>query len=90
MDKLEAFLRHFNRFSFRGPLAVIVVVLSFAFLFMLLWVPIPEPNKDAVMLAAGLVLAGLGVVLGWYFGSSKDKADSDKAKAIQDIQNNNV
>jgi hypothetical protein len=63
----------------RSILALSIIYLGFAYLFTLLFVPIPPSNKDAVMLSAGFVL---GIVVGvgnYYFGSSKDKSDVDKA-----------
>lgn len=64
--------------NIRSILAFIIVVLSFAFLFALLFIKLPEENKDILQIATGLVLAALGFVTGYYFGSSKN--ESDKAK----------
>jgi uncharacterized protein YhhL (DUF1145 family) len=63
----------------RSIIAVSVVWLAFAFLFMLLFVPIPKENETVLNVATGLVLAALGGVIAYYFGSSKDKSDVDKA-----------
>lgn len=63
----------------RSIIAVSVVWLAFAFLFILLYVPIPAQNETIINVATGLVLAALGGVIGYYFGSSKDKSDVDKA-----------
>ena len=63
----------------RSIIALLVVVLGFAFLFALLWVPIPLSNKDAVMLCSGIVLGVVVSVAAYYFGSSKDKSDTDKS-----------
>jgi len=63
----------------RSIIALLVVILGFAFLFALLFVPIPLSNKDAVMLCSGIVLGVVVSVAAYYFGSSKDKSDVDKA-----------
>jgi len=63
----------------RSIIALLVTVLGFSYLFALLWVPIPLSNKDAVMLCSGIVLGVVVSVAAYYFGSSKDKSDVDKA-----------
>lgn len=63
----------------RSILALSIIYLGFAYLFALLFVPIPPANKDAVMLSAGFVLGIVVSVGAYYFGSSKDKSDVDKA-----------
>lgn len=63
----------------RSIIAFIVVVMGFAFLFALLKIPIPKENETVLNVATGLVLAALGGVIAYYFGSSKDKSDDDKA-----------
>lgn len=80
MSKIIDLLK-FMVVNMRSLLAYTIVVLSFSFLFMLLKVQIPPANKDIIQISVGLVLAGLGGVCGYYFGSSKDKSDSDKAAA---------
>lgn len=63
----------------RSIIALSVVICCFAFLFLLLTFKIPEGNETILNVAAGLVLAALGSVCSYYFGSSKDKSDVDKA-----------
>jgi hypothetical protein len=82
MEQLNRLQQFFTRFSFRGIIAMIVVVGSFAFLFTIVYHPIPEANKESVNMAMGFDLAALGIVIGWYFGSSKEKSDQDKAATI--------
>lgn len=67
--------------NIRSIIALFVVVGAFGFLFALTRRDVPQNNKDVLQTAAGLVLAGLGGVIGYYFGSSKN--ESDKAKAGQ-------
>lgn len=83
-ETIEKVQKFFTRFSFRGIIAMIVVVGAFAFLFTIVYHPIPEGNKESVNLAAGFVLGVLATVISWYFGSSKEKSDQDKATTIKD------
>jgi uncharacterized BrkB/YihY/UPF0761 family membrane protein len=75
----------FGKFSYRGVLAVLITVGCFTFLFALLYVPIPRQNESAVNVAQGFVLSVLAMVAGYYFGSSKDKSDVDKANNVSNI-----
>lgn len=68
--------------NIRSLLGYTIVILSFGFLFALLKISIPPTNKDIIQISVGLVLAGLGGVTGYYFGSSKDKSDADKANSV--------
>lgn len=63
----------------RSIIALLTTIGGFVFLFALLFYPIPLSNKDAVMLSSGIVLGVVVSVAAYYFGSSKDKSDVDKA-----------
>lgn len=65
--------------NMRGIIALSVVFLAFAFLFLLAVLAVPAQNKDVLVLSAGSVLTMLSGITGYYFGSSKDKSDQDKA-----------
>lgn len=75
MEKFFRYTRHI--------IAILIVVGSFGFLFSLVWHAMPPENKDVLQLAAGLVLAVLAGVTAYYFGSSKDKSDQDKANNLK-------
>jgi uncharacterized BrkB/YihY/UPF0761 family membrane protein len=64
----------------RTIIAFIIVVGCFSFLFVLLYKTIPDANKSIIDIAAGAVLTTLATVANFYFGSSKDKSDQDKAE----------
>lgn len=66
----------------RSIIAMIVVVGGFAFLFTLTQVKIPDGNETVLNVASGLVLAAMTGVIAYYFGSSKDKSDTDKSDAL--------
>jgi hypothetical protein len=63
----------------RAIIAFLIVLLSFGFLYLIALRSIPVGNKDVLQVAAGIVLGALAFVTGYYFGSSKDKSDQDKA-----------
>lgn len=79
-------MNFFNAFgkSARTINGLFIVIGSFTYLFSLLFVNIPNENKDIVYLTAGLVLGALANVTNYYFGSSKDKSDQEKATIIKD------
>lgn len=66
----------------RTILAFLITLMSFGFLYFLLYKKIPAENKDIVQITAGIVLGVLATVVSYYFGSSKDKSDQDKADRV--------
>jgi hypothetical protein len=86
--QVEETMKFLTKFSFRGPIAFMIVLCGFGFLFMLLYKTVPSENKDLVLLASGLVLGLMKDVAGWLFGSSKKEADAEKAGQIKDLLNN--
>lgn len=64
----------------RSIISISVVYLSFAFLFTLLIKTVPVGNETILNVAAGIVLGVLSSVCAYYFGSSKDKSDKEKAE----------
>lgn len=63
----------------RSIIGLFIVLGGFTFLFALLSIKIPDGNATVLNVAAGLVLAAMGAVTSYYFGSSKDKSDVDKS-----------
>jgi hypothetical protein len=66
----------------RSIIAFGVTIMSFGFLYFLLFKKIPAENKDVVQITSGIVLGVLATVVSYYFGSSKDKSDSEKADRV--------
>jgi len=62
----------------RNIIAVMLVIGCFILVYLLLIKEIPTPNRDVVMVAVGAIIAKLGDVTGYFFGSSK--TDTDRAK----------
>lgn len=63
----------------RSVIAFLICTLSFGFLFILAMKKVPTENKDILQISCGIVLGVLASVANYYFGSSKDKSDQDKA-----------
>lgn len=85
MNNLEEKLKFINKISFRGPIGFFIVAAGFGFLFILVYKTVPPENKEIVIFSAGLVLGMMKEVSGFFFGSSKDKADSDKAAHVKEL-----
>ena len=72
-------------------LAVIIIIGVFGLLFVLLFKPIPKENHDLMYMALGAVFSlGFGVVVGFYYGSSKSSATKDAtiSDALKDASKN--
>lgn len=80
---MKSFFELFAK-NVRSILAIMIIAGGFTFLFSLLAWMIPKGNETVLNVAAGIVLAVMGSVASYYFGSSKDKSDVDKADS--DIQ----
>lgn len=66
----------------RSILAILIVIGGFSFLFCLMLIKVPVGNETILNVAAGLVLAVMSTAASYYFGSSKDKSDVDKADSM--------
>lgn len=75
----------FNRFNFRGIIAMVYIFFSFAFIYVLCYRQVPDANRDMINVLAGVLITGVPLILKWYFETSKDKADSDAVKAINTL-----
>lgn len=71
-------MEKFFRYT-RSLIAFLIVICSFGFLYLIAVRNVPPDNKDILQISAGLVLGVLATVTAYYFGSSKDKSDQDKA-----------
>lgn len=69
----------------RTIIALSVIYLSFGFLYMVALRKVPDGNRDLIMLSAGIVLGVVATVTAYYFGSSKDKSDQEKADIAEKI-----
>ena len=64
-------------------LATIIVVGFFALIAALMIYPLPEDSSGVIMMLFGTLSAGFGLVLGYFFGSSKSSVDKTDIIASQ-------
>jgi len=64
-------------------MGALVVLGGFAIAWLLIFYPIPESNNQIVTLVVGLVFGNVGLVIGYFFGSSKSSADKNEIMAKQ-------
>ncbi len=77
----------FNSFPYRPIIGILVMLGCFAFWFTLLYKEIPAPNRDAVNIGSGVMFGLATAIVSYYFGSSKDKTDSDKMEQASKVNN---
>lgn len=70
--------------NMRGLIGLMVVLGTILFDFMLAWKAIPVDNKELLYTAAGGLNTLSAGIIAYYFGSSKDKSDQEKATIIKD------
>jgi ABC-type nitrate/sulfonate/bicarbonate transport system permease component len=76
---MKRFFQHIGSAEIRNVIAVICVIGVFGLLFLLAFKAIPKENNELMYMAVGQVLAlGFGVVVGYFFGSSKNETDAKK------------
>jgi len=57
--------------GFKAYMALLITVAVIGTLFLLIYIPLPPLSKDAVLLVLGGLLARLGDIYSYYFGSSE-------------------
>lgn len=73
--------KEFLAFKFVRPLLALVIVgASFAFMFAILYKEIPANNRETVNLVVGFMLGITATVGAYYFGTSKDKSDTEQSQ----------
>jgi uncharacterized membrane protein YqiK len=72
--------------NMRGIIALVVVIFACVFLFTVVRVYIPAANQNIAMFCAGMISASMQQIISYYFGSSKDKSDQEKAKLIEEAK----
>jgi len=76
---MKTFFIKIGKSEIRNIIAIICVTGVFALLFLLCFIEIPPVNKDLFERTIDRVITlGFGVMICWYFGSSKNEADANK------------
>lgn len=64
----------------RPVLALVIFGFSFGFMFFMLYREIPAGNKDTLNIVIGFTFGVTASVGAYYFGTSKDKSDTEQAQ----------
>ncbi len=78
MKVMPEWMRKWAKSDIRNGIAVLFVVGCLSFLFVIVVHAVPEQNKDLINILGGNIIAGLGLILGYYYGSSKTDTDKNK------------
>lgn len=62
-------------------LGAVVIALCFFLAYMLIITAVPESNRDIVTVAFGIILGWGGLVVGYFFGTSKSSSDKTQIMA---------
>jgi hypothetical protein len=72
-----------GRAEIRNIIAVVYITLVLLFIYVLAFRPVPEQNKDLINVLGGVVIGGVGTILSYFFGSSKNETDAAKNDVTQ-------
>lgn len=74
--------------NMRGIISVTINFGSLAMIIILMFVPMPKNNNEIIYFLAGLWFGTHKDMSNYFFGSSKDKTDAEKAARVTDPANN--
>lgn len=75
---MPEWMKKWAKSDIRNGIAVLYVVMVLVYIYVLVYHPVPAENKDLINVIGGHVIAGLGLVLAYYYGSSKTDTRNDK------------
>lgn len=75
---MKKFFDNISKTEIRHAIAVIYVVMVLGYLYVLAYHPVPGENKDLVNVLGGVIIGGVGIILNFFFGSSKSETDKTK------------
>lgn len=75
---MKQWFQNINKTDVRHMLAMIWSLGAIGIILTLIFHPLPRENKEVVYLAIGNLLSAAGMVLSFFFGSSKSETDSTK------------
>lgn len=79
---MKKLLFNFSKTEIRNIIAVIYVVLVLLFIYVLAFKPVPAQNKDLINVLGGVVIGGVGTILSFFFGSSKNESDKQSNELL--------
>jgi hypothetical protein len=68
---MKKILETFSKTEVRNIIALTYILLCLGYIYILAFVKVPPENKDLVNVLGGSVIGGLGLILAYFFGSSK-------------------
>lgn len=81
---MKEFFTRLNKQQMRSSLAILNLIGVFALIGFLVIRGVPAANKDMVYMAVGLLLGSYTGIMSYYFGSSKNETDKQKAETEKD------
>lgn len=75
---MKQLFSNINKTEIRNIIAILYVSLVLLFIYVLAFRAVPAENKDLINVLGGVVIGGIGTILSFFFGSSKNEADSKK------------
>lgn len=77
MKKLTDLIGKWGKSDIRNGIAILYVLIVLGNMIILSYHPVPAENKDLINVLGGHVFAGLGLILAYFFGSSKTDTKSE-------------
>lgn len=75
---MKKFFDTIGKTEIRNAIAVIYTLMVLGYIYVLAYHPVPSENKDLVNVLGGVIIGGIGIILNFFFGSSKSETDSNK------------
>jgi len=75
---MKQFFQNIGKAEIRNIIAIVYVVMVLGFIYLIAVKAVPVENKDLVNVLGGVVIGGVGVILSYFFGSSKNETDNKK------------
>lgn len=72
---MKKFFDNIGKSEIRNIIAVLYIVMIIGFIYVLAFKPVPPENKDLVNVLGGVVIGGVGVILSFLYGTSKDQSN---------------
>ncbi len=83
-------MKQYPLFRYVRPIIAFVLVIgTLGFVYLLAYRSVPISNADVINILVGALVANLLNVTNYYFGSSKDKSDSEQAERGNSTTTNN-
>jgi hypothetical protein len=77
-EKITELIRKWAKSDIRNGIAVLFVLACLSFLFVIVVYPVPQRNENLINIMGGNIIAGLSLILGYYFGSSKSDVKKEE------------